>query len=94
MNFTQFFISVTGADKNGNCLADVKNMILTPSQEAKYNLVSEADKKLGDANIAYMSRTMTQQNQQSVKGYERSLKYMREDMKVIADELMKFADKN
>lgn len=26
--------------------------------------------------------------------YERSLKYMREDMKVVADELMKFADKN
>lgn len=88
----QFFLGVSGSDYGGKCSADITNLILTGEQP--YQIVTQQEKKVGDDKFAYFDNSIKEENIKNFERFDKLNQYMKEDMKIVAQELLEFADKN
>ncbi len=90
--FSQFYPTIAGADKNGHCSSTVNNLSLYSDQ--KFEVVEKNQKKAGDPFFCALPNTVEDFDKSIYSLMLKKLELKRLGNKILANELLKFADVN
>lgn len=93
LKFENVFLSASGSDMDGNCSAEINGMHFLPKNN-NFQFVSLNQKVKGDAFFANFAKSENTENHQKWTSYHKNFELMREHTKILANELLEFADKN
>lgn len=92
-NFNSFYITASAMIDSGRCAVDLKNFSIKQS-ERLFQFIDSKDKKEGDGYFAYFNKSDRSRHQQAWDEYNEKFKLYRENSKLLAQELLEFADLN
>lgn len=92
-NFNNFYVSGSASAEVGKCTIDVNHMRLS-QPENLFQIVDEKDKKAGDPFFAYFSDMDKTKHYRGWEEYNSLFQLYRENSKILAQELLEFADIN
>ena len=92
-NFNNFYVSASASTQMGRCTIDINRMLLT-QPERLFQIIDEKDKKIGDAFFAYFKDIEKTKHYHSWEEYNSLFHLYRENSKILAQELLEFADVN
>ena len=92
-NFNNYYISSSAAVESGKCTVELDHMRLDQPQNL-FQVIDESDKRIGDAFFAYFSDLEKTKHHQNWEEYNSLFQHHRENSKILAQELMEFADMN
>lgn len=92
-NFSNFFVSSSASTEMGKCTIDVKRMVMA-QPEKLFQVIDEKDKKAGDAFFAFFPDLEKTKHYNSWDEYNHMFQLYRENSKILAQELLEFADIN
>jgi hypothetical protein len=88
--FQNFYLSVVGMDSGNGCSADVNKMLFRTHEPVQ--IVSENEKEKGDPFFAYFKESEIRNHVLRFESKNKFFEYKREMSKLLAKELMVFAD--
>lgn len=92
-NFGNFFVSASASTDMGKCTIDVNRFALS-QPEKLFQIIDEKDKKAGDPFFALFPDMEKTKHYNSWEEYNNMFKLYRENSKILAQELLEFADIN
>lgn len=93
LKFENVFLTASGSDLDGNCSAGITGMQFLPKVNS-FQFVENDKKVAGDAFFSNFQDTKNSDNHKQWQSYHNNFELMRENTKVLATELLEFADKN
>ena len=92
-NFSNFFVSSSASAEMGKCTIDISRMAMS-QPEKLFQVVDEKDKRVGDPFFAFFPNMEKTKHYNSWEEYNSLFKIYRENSKILAQELLEFADIN
>ena len=92
-NFNNFYVSASASTDLGKCTIDINKMLLT-QPERLFQVIDEKDKKAGGPFFAFFSNIEKTTHYHGWEEYNQLFQLYRENSKILAQELLEFADIN
>lgn len=92
-DFTEFYFSVSGSDKQSRCAADLYDLKINSDFEG-YQIVNNDQKKTDEPTFSYFSDDQNSRKRRELEHFHTVYDFYRDNAKIFAKELLTFADFN
>ena len=92
-DFDQFYLTISGSDRNSGCSADVSDLVITTNFE-DYQFVENEQKKADEYTYTYFKDSSNTSKKKEFEHFHTVYDFYRDNAKIFAHSLLKFADYN